>query len=133
MADIGLFWIIFRTKYTFWSNKVKVLTWPIEMLWHDLKKATLLCNMTVLQLFWKEEWFNITPDYCARLICNYRSCLVEFRSPLDKFLLTKREQPVIKCICSFTYCILLSVIVCMFFLFKTCNCRGIFRYFRHFF
>lgn len=70
------------------QKKIRLLEWPsqspdlnpIEMLWHDLKKAIHTRhpkNIAELKQFCKEEWSRITPDRCARLICNYRKRLVE--------------------------------------------------------
>ena len=72
------------------QKKICLLEWPsqspdlnpIEMLWHwhDLKKAIHtrhLKNIAELKQFCTEEWSRITPDRCARLICNYRKRLVE--------------------------------------------------------
>jgi transposase len=53
---------------------------PIEMLWHDLKRAVHTRhpkNIAELNQFCKEEWSKIRPDCYAGLICNYRKCLVE--------------------------------------------------------
>ena len=53
---------------------------PIEMLWHDLKRAVHTRhpkNITELKQFRKEEWSKIPPDCCAGLIRNFRKRLVQ--------------------------------------------------------
>ncbi len=48
---------------------------PIEMLWHDLKQsfhARKLSNVAELKQFCKEEWAEIPPQRCERLIASYR-------------------------------------------------------------
>ena len=70
------------------QKKIRLLEWPsqspdlnpIDMLWHDLKKAVHtrhLKNIAELKQFCKEEWSKIPPDRCAGLILNYRKRLVE--------------------------------------------------------
>uniref|UniRef100_A0A8C4X9Y5 Transposase n=1 Tax=Erpetoichthys calabaricus TaxID=27687 RepID=A0A8C4X9Y5_ERPCA len=65
------------------KNKMKTLEWPsqspdlnpIEMLWHDLKKAVHArkpSNKAELQQFCKDEWAKIPPERCKRLIASYR-------------------------------------------------------------
>ncbi|KAG2457775.1 TCB1 transposase, partial [Polypterus senegalus] len=69
------------------KNKMKTLEWPsqspdlnpIEMLWHDLKKAIHArkpSNKAELQQFCKDEWAKIPPERCKRLIASYRKCLI---------------------------------------------------------
>jgi transposase len=53
---------------------------PIEMLWHDHKRAVHTRHPTfiaVLKQFYKEEWSKIPSDHCAGLIHYYRTRLVE--------------------------------------------------------
>ena len=70
------------------QKKIRLLEWPsqspdlnpIEMLWHDLKRAVHTRhpkNIAELKQFCKEEWSKIPPDRCAGLIRNYRKRLVE--------------------------------------------------------
>jgi hypothetical protein len=68
------------------QKKICLLEWPspdfnpIEMLWHDLKRAVHTRNSKNIaerKQFCKEEWSKIPPDRCEGLICNYRKCLVE--------------------------------------------------------
>ena len=65
----------------FWSGTVRSPDLnPIEMLWHDLKRAVDTRhpkNIAELKQFCKEEWYKIPPDRCAGLIHNYSKCLVE--------------------------------------------------------
>ncbi len=52
---------------------------PIEMLWHDLKQpihAKKPSNVAELKQFCKEEWANIPPQRCERLIASYRKRLI---------------------------------------------------------
>uniref|UniRef100_A0A3B3R2T1 Tc1-like transposase DDE domain-containing protein n=1 Tax=Paramormyrops kingsleyae TaxID=1676925 RepID=A0A3B3R2T1_9TELE len=76
------------TKEWLQQNKIRLLEWPsqspnlnpIEMLWHDLKRAIHTRhpkNIATLKQFCEEKWSKITPDRCAGLICNYRKRLVE--------------------------------------------------------
>ncbi|KAK1788663.1 hypothetical protein P4O66_002483 [Electrophorus voltai] len=69
------------------KNKMKTLEWPsqspglnpIEMLWHDLKKAVHAqkpSNVAKLQLFCKDEWDKIPPQRCKRLIASYHKRLI---------------------------------------------------------
>uniref|UniRef100_A0A8C4XFK0 Tc1-like transposase DDE domain-containing protein n=1 Tax=Erpetoichthys calabaricus TaxID=27687 RepID=A0A8C4XFK0_ERPCA len=69
------------------KNKMKTLEWPsqspdlnpIEMLWHDLKKAVHArkpSNKAELQQFCKDEWAKIPPERCKRLIASYRKRLI---------------------------------------------------------
>ncbi len=69
------------------KNKMKTLEWPsqspdlnpIEMLWHDLKKAVHArkpSNVAELQQFCQDEWAKIPPQHCNRLIASYRKCLM---------------------------------------------------------
>ncbi len=69
------------------KNKMKTLEWPsqspdlnpIEMLWHDLKKAVHArkpSNVAELQQFCQDEWAKIPPQRCNRLIASYRKCLI---------------------------------------------------------
>ena len=69
------------------KNNVKTLEWPsqspdlnpIEMLWHDLKKAVHArkpSNVAELQQFCKDEWAKIPPERCKRLIASYRKRLI---------------------------------------------------------
>uniref|UniRef100_A0A8C4X270 Tc1-like transposase DDE domain-containing protein n=1 Tax=Erpetoichthys calabaricus TaxID=27687 RepID=A0A8C4X270_ERPCA len=69
------------------KNKMKTLEWPsqspdlnpIEMLWHDLKKAVNArkpSNKAELQQFCKDEWAKIPPERCKRLIASYRKHLI---------------------------------------------------------
>ena len=69
------------------KNKMKTLEWPsqspdlnpIEMLWHDLKKAVHArkpSNVAELQQFCIDEWTKIPPQRCNRLIASYRKCLI---------------------------------------------------------
>ncbi|KAI3376068.1 hypothetical protein L3Q82_016607 [Scortum barcoo] len=68
-------------------NKMKTLEWPsqspdlnpIEMLWHDLKKAVHAqkpSNVAELQQFCKDKWAKIPPQRCKRLIASYRKRLI---------------------------------------------------------
>lgn len=76
------------TKEWIKQKKLRLLEWPsqspdlnpIEMLWHDLKRAihtTHSKNTAELKQFCTGEWFTVPPVRCAGLICNYRKCLVE--------------------------------------------------------
>uniref|UniRef100_A0A8C6VYB8 Transposase Tc1-like domain-containing protein n=1 Tax=Nothobranchius furzeri TaxID=105023 RepID=A0A8C6VYB8_NOTFU len=69
------------------NNKMKTLEWPsqspdlnpIEMLWHDLKKAVHArkpSNKAELQQFCKDEWAKIPPERCKRLVASYRKRLI---------------------------------------------------------
>ncbi|KAK3524910.1 hypothetical protein QTP86_011512 [Hemibagrus guttatus] len=69
------------------KNKMKTLEWPsqspdlnpIEMLWHDLKKvvhARKPSNVAELQQFCKDEWAEIPPQRCNRLIASYGKRLI---------------------------------------------------------
>uniref|UniRef100_A0A803KDU4 Transposase n=1 Tax=Xenopus tropicalis TaxID=8364 RepID=A0A803KDU4_XENTR len=69
------------------KNKMKTLEWPsqspdlnpIEMLWHDLKKAVHArkpSNKAELQQFCKDEWAKIPPERCKRLVASYRKRLI---------------------------------------------------------
>ncbi|MBN3290480.1 TCB1 transposase, partial [Polypterus senegalus] len=69
------------------KNKMKTLEWPsqspdlnpIEMLWHDLKKAVHArkpSNKAELQQFCKDEWAKIPPERRKRLIASYRKRLI---------------------------------------------------------
>uniref|UniRef100_A0A8C1HQW0 Transposase n=1 Tax=Cyprinus carpio carpio TaxID=630221 RepID=A0A8C1HQW0_CYPCA len=69
------------------KNKRKTLKWPsqrsdlnpIEMLWHDLKKAVPArkpSNVAELQQFCIDEWTKIPPQRCNRLIASYHKCLI---------------------------------------------------------
>ncbi|KAI4895768.1 hypothetical protein NFI96_024067, partial [Prochilodus magdalenae] len=69
------------------KNKVKTLEWPsqrpdlnpIEMLWHDLKKAVHAgkpTDVAELQQFCKDGVAKIPPQRCERLIASYRKCLI---------------------------------------------------------
>ncbi len=69
------------------KNKMKTLEWPsqspdldpIEMLWHDLKKAVHArksSNVAELQQFCQDEWAKIPPQRCNRLIASYRKRLI---------------------------------------------------------
>ena len=69
------------------KKKPKVLEWPnqspdlnpIEMLWFDLKRALHArkpSNLKELRTFRDEEWAKISPDWCRRLITDYRKRLV---------------------------------------------------------
>ncbi len=52
---------------------------PIEMLWHDLKKAVHArkpSNVAELQQFCQGEWAKIPPQRCNRLIASYRKRLM---------------------------------------------------------
>ena len=53
---------------------------PIEMLWHDLKRAVHTRHpkdIAELKQFCKEERSKIPADHCTGLIRNYRKRLVE--------------------------------------------------------
>ena len=53
---------------------------PIEILWHDLKRAVHSRhpnNISELTWFCKDKWSKIPPDRCAGLIRSDRQCLVE--------------------------------------------------------
>ncbi|XP_056397714.1 olfactory receptor 6N1-like [Hyla sarda] len=54
----------------------------------DLQKSLAYANIPVSEST-KQKWSRITPDCCARLICNYRKCLVEV-------IFAKEVQAVIK-------------------------------------
>uniref|UniRef100_A0A8C6P1G5 Transposase Tc1-like domain-containing protein n=1 Tax=Nothobranchius furzeri TaxID=105023 RepID=A0A8C6P1G5_NOTFU len=69
------------------NNKMKTLEWPsqspdlnpIEMLWHDLKKAIHArkpSNKAELQHFCKDELDEIPPERCKRLVASYRKRLI---------------------------------------------------------
>ena len=69
-------------------KKIRLLEWPnqspdlnpIEMLWHDLKRAVHTRHpkkIAELKQFCKEEWSKNPPDRCAGLIRKYRKRLVE--------------------------------------------------------
>ncbi len=69
------------------KNKMKTLEWPsqspdlnpIEMLWHDLKKAVHAqkpSNVAELQQFCQDEWAKIPPQRCNGLIASYRKRLM---------------------------------------------------------
>ncbi len=52
---------------------------PIEMLWHDLKKAVHArksSNVAELQQFCQDERAKIPPQHCNRLIASYRKHLI---------------------------------------------------------
>ena len=70
------------TQEWFKNNKVNIPEWPsqcadlnpIENLWPDLKRAVHSrspCNLTELEMFWKEEWGKIAVSRCAKLIETY--------------------------------------------------------------
>ena len=70
------------TMEWFRSKHVNVLKWPsqspdlypIENLWQDLKIAVHRwspSNLTELQLFYQEEWTNISISRCAKLVETY--------------------------------------------------------------
>uniref|UniRef100_A0A803JRB0 N-acetylgalactosaminidase, alpha- n=1 Tax=Xenopus tropicalis TaxID=8364 RepID=A0A803JRB0_XENTR len=69
------------------KNKMKTLEWPsqspdlnpIEMLWHDLKKAVHArkpSNKAELQQFCKDEWAKIPPERCKGHVASYRKRLI---------------------------------------------------------
>jgi hypothetical protein len=69
-------------------KKIRVLEWPsqspdlypIEMLWHDLKRAVQSRqprNIDELKQICTEEWFKIPPQHCSSLISSYRKYLAE--------------------------------------------------------
>ncbi len=82
------------------KNKMKTLEWPsqspdlnpIEMLWHDLKKAVHArkpSNVAELQQFCQDEWAKIPPQRCNRLIASYANAWWQL-------LLLRVAQPVIR-------------------------------------
>ncbi len=69
------------------KKQIKVLEWPsqnpdlnpIEMMWHDLKQSIHTrkpSNVAELKQFCKEEWAEIPPQRCERLIASYHKCLI---------------------------------------------------------
>lgn len=76
------------TKEWLKRKKWKVLEWPsqspdlnpIEMLWGDLKRAVHArnpSNIAQLKEFCMEEWANISPSRCQRLVDSYKKRLLE--------------------------------------------------------
>ena len=72
------------------DNKVKVLEWPsqspdlssIENLWAELKKRVRVrrpTNLTQLHLLCQEEWANIYPTYCGKLVEGYPKRLTQVK------------------------------------------------------
>jgi hypothetical protein len=72
------------------DNKVKVLDWPsqspnlnpIENLWAELKKcvrARRPTNLTQLHQLCQEEWANIHPPYCGKLVEGYPKRLTQVK------------------------------------------------------
>ena len=72
------------------DNKVKVLEWPsqspdfnpIEHLWAELKKcvpARRPTNLTQLPQLSQEEWAQIHPTYCGKLMEGYPKCLTQVK------------------------------------------------------
>jgi transposase len=74
-------------KKWFKTNRIKVLDWPsmnpdlnpIENLWRELKlrvQARKPKTLDQLEAFCKEEWINISPEVCERLVINYKKRLL---------------------------------------------------------
>ena len=72
------------------DNEVKVLEWPsqspdlnpIEHLWAELKKrvrARRPTNLTQLHQLCQEEWANIHPTYCGKLVEVYPKHLTQVK------------------------------------------------------
>ena len=89
------------------QKKIRLLEWPsqspdlnpIEMLWHDLKRAVHTRhpkNFAELKQFSNEEWSKIPPDRCAGLITTAENIWL-------RLLLPKEGQPVIKSKGSLTF------------------------------
>ena len=82
------------------DNKVKVLDWPsqslnpIENMWAELNKrvrARRPTNLTQLHQLCQEEWVNIHPTYCGKLVEGYPKRLTQvnhFKGNATKYWLS---------------------------------------------
>ena len=66
------------TKEWLKKKHIKVLEWPSQNLWRELKVRVAKCqprNINDLEKICKEEWDKIPPEMCANLVANYKKSL----------------------------------------------------------